>query len=217
MSKRELASIIDHTLLKPGSTLNDIRRLCHEAKLYSFHAVCVNPYRVKDAVKFLKGKPVAVCSVVGFPFGANKIDVKLKEAEKAVEDGASEIDYVINIDAVKDGRFDRISEEVHILRRSLKGTIIKSIIEIPLLSYHEVKKVCSILEDAEIDFVKTCTGYGPRGVMLKDVLLLKSITRLKVKASGGIRTASQALSLKNAGASRLGTSAGVKIIEELAE
>jgi deoxyribose-phosphate aldolase len=217
MNRKELASVIDHTLLKPESTLNDIRRLCHEAELYGFYAVCVNPYRVKDAVEFLRGKPIVVCSVVGFPFGATKIEVKLKEAERAVEDGADEIDYVVNIGAVKDGRFGHILEEARTLRRSLKGIVIKSIIETPFLNDHEVRKVCNILEEAEIDFIKTCTGYGPRGVTLDDVLLLKSITRLKIKASGGIRTASQALSLINAGASRLGTSAGVKIVEELSE
>ena len=210
----ELAKRIDHTLLKADASKKDVERLCDEALKYGFHAVCVNPFRVPFCVDYLKGSGIKVCSVVGFPLGATTRDIKVMEARLVAEMGADEIDYVINIGAVRDGAFQVVKEEMDAILNAVKpyGLIVKAIIEVPLLSREEVVKACGVL--TEVDFLKTSTGLH-RPVTVEDVkLLVENVAPgVKVKAAGGIRTCEQALRLIEAGAERLGSSRSVEIIE----
>jgi deoxyribose-phosphate aldolase len=216
IGRRKLAKLIDHTDVRPIATDADIKRLCDEAVKYGFYAVCVQPYFVKLASRLLADESgVKVCTVVGFPFGLNVIDVKVFEARKAIEDGAEELDVVMNISAVKSGSYDYLEDELNKIMNAAEDAVVKLIIETGYLTVEEMRMVCEIAVKAGVDYIKTCTGFGPRGVSLDDVRLIKEFTGGKagIKASGGIRTYEQAVSLIEAGATRLGTSRSLKVLE----
>ena len=217
MDRRELARYIDHTNLKAFATREDIRKLCEEAKEYGFYAVCVNPYRVKDAREFLRGSDVRIASVVGFPLGATHTEVKVQETIMAIKDGADEIDMVINIGALKDGDYETVErdiEEVVKAAHSMNAKV-KVIIETCYLSDDEKRKACEIAKKAGADFVKTSTGFGTAGATVEDVRLMRSVVGndMGVKAAGGIHTADEAIAMIEAGATRIGASRSVQIIE----
>jgi deoxyribose-phosphate aldolase len=216
IGRRKLAKLIDHTDVRPIATDADIKRLCDEAVKYGFYAVCVQPYFVKLASRLLADESgVKVCTVVGFPFGLNVTDVKVFEARKAIEDGAEELDVVMNISAVKSGSYDYLEDELNKIMNATEDAVVKLIIETGYLTVEEMRTVCEIAVKAGVDYIKTCTGFGPRGVSLDDVRLIKEFTggKVGIKASGGIRTYEQAVSLIEAGATRLGTSRSLKVLE----
>ncbi|MCL7388146.1 MAG: deoxyribose-phosphate aldolase [Thaumarchaeota archaeon] len=216
IGRRKLAKLIDHTDVRPIATDADIKRLCDEAVKYGFYAVCVQPYFVKLASRLLADESgVKVCTVVGFPFGLNVTDVKVFEARKAIEDGAEELDVVMNISAVKSGSYDYLEDELNKIMNAAEDAVVKLIIETGYLTVEEMRTVCEIAVKAGVDYIKTCTGFGPRGVSLDDVRLIKEFTggKVGIKASGGIRTYEQAVSLIEAGATRLGTSRSLKVLE----
>jgi deoxyribose-phosphate aldolase len=217
MEKIGLAGMIDHTLLKPEATPVDIKKLCQEGLKYEFASICVNPFHVKLAAEELKGSRVKVCSVSGFPLGANSPEVKAKEAESGVKDGAQEIDMVINIGALKSGNYKQLENEIKLILKAVgKGRILKVILETCLLTSKEKIRGAQIVKECGAHFVKTSTGFGPAGATVEDVSLLRKTVgnNLGVKASGGIRDYKKALELIKAGANRIGTSSGVKIVEE---
>lgn len=225
LTKEQLAKTIDQTLLNPIATSKDIEQLCINAKNNHFAAVCINPAYIAQAKKILADTDVKVCSVVGYPLGANTIETKVFEARNNVKKGADELDMVINLGAVKSGNYDYVEREikivVNVIRREQiaeynRHINIKVIIETAMLTRDEIKKVCAIIERSGADFVKTSTGFGVKGVELDDVRLIReSVTRnIGVKASGGIRTFKDAQALIDAGATRLGTSSGINIIKE---
>lgn len=214
----EIAHIIDHTLLKPDATQAQIAQLCYEARKYGFAAVCVNPANVKLAAQLLKDSPVAVCTVVGFPLGATLTEVKAYEAQKVIEDGATEIDMVINIGALKSKDYDLVKRDIATVVRTChnNGAICKVIIEAALLTDEEKIKACQLAKEAGADYVKTSTGFGPGGATVEDVALMRRVVgpEMGVKAAGGIRTFEAARQMIKAGATRIGASAGVKIVQE---
>lgn len=207
-----LASYIDHTLLKPIATKADILKLCEEAKQYHFASVCVNPCWVSLCAEVLKGTGVNVCTVIGFPLGANTSEIKAEEAALAIKQGANEVDMVINIGALKEGDTDRVYQDILAVRKASEGKILKVIIETSYLTDEEKKTVCKLAAKAGADFVKTSTGFSNAGATAEDVKLMKEASGIKVKASGGVRTKEDALKMIEAGASRLGASAGIKIV-----
>ena len=209
-----IAKFIDHTLLKPTAQRKDIEKLCNEAKEYNFASVCVNPCWVSYASKLLKGCDVKVCTVIGFPLGANDSAVKAFEAKTAIKQGASEVDMVINIGALKAGEYDIVKQDIQAVREASAGKILKVIIETSYLTDEEKQKACKICTACGADFVKTSTGFSDGGATAKDVALMAKAVKgkAKVKASGGIRTREDALKMIEAGASRLGTSSGIKIV-----
>ena len=208
-----LAKYIDHTILKAPAAQSDIERLCKEAAQYGFASVCVNPFWVPFCVKLLKGGGVAVCTVVGFPLGANTTAAKVFETESAVKQGAGEIDMVINIGALKSGMFDAVEEDIKAVRAASKNKILKVIIETSYLTDEEKIKVCKISAACGADFVKTSTGFSDKGATVQDVRLMARAGAVKVKASGGIKTKEDALKMIDAGAVRIGTSSGIQIVE----
>lgn len=210
-----IARYIDHTNLKPIAQRKDIEQLCREAKENNFASVCVNPCWVSYASSLLKGTPVKVCTVIGFPLGANDSSVKAFEAKTAIDQGASEVDMVINIGALKAGEYDIVQKDIEAVRAVSQGKVLKVIIETSYLTDEEKQKVCQICAKCGADFVKTSTGFSGAGATCADVALMASSagSNVKVKASGGIRTREDALKMIEAGASRLGTSAGVKILK----
>ena len=212
-----VAKAIDHTLLQPHATEDDIWRLCDEAVQYEFAAVCINPIYVPLAYRLLSGSSVKVCTVVGFPLGSTFKGVKVEEARRAVEEGASEVDMVISLPMLKSRRYDYVEEEIREIKRAIGDNILKVIIECCYLTDEEKIAAARIIERAGADFVKTSTGFGPSGAKIEDVKLLRSVLppHVKIKAAGGIRTGEQALSFLEAGADRIGTSSGTSIIEEL--
>jgi len=217
ITKRQLAKLIDHTLLKPDATRDDIARLCEEAKEHGFWSVCVNPYYVSLASEILKNSDVKICSVIGFPLGANTSEAKAYEAEKAVNDGASEVDMVMNIGALKSSDYELVERDIHEVverAKSQKGTIVKVIIETGLLTDDEKVLASRLVKKAGADFVKTSTGFNTYGATVRDVRLIRKTVgaRFGVKASGGIKTYEDAVKLIRAGATRIGTSSGVVII-----
>jgi len=225
LTKEQLAKTIDQTLLNPIATTKDIEQLCINAKKNHFAAVCINPTYIAQAKKILADTDVKICSVVGYPLGANTIETKVFEARNNVKKGADELDMVINLGAVKSGNYEYVEREikivVNVIRREQiaeynKHINIKVIIETAILTRDEIKKVCAIIERSGADFVKTSTGFGVRGVELDDVRLIREIVtrNIGVKASGGIRTFKDAQALIDAGATRLGTSSGINIIKE---
>ena len=220
IGKIELACMIDHTLLKPDSTENDIERLCQEAIEYGFWSVCVNPSYVSLASDLVKNTRVNVCSVVAFPFGATALDVKILEAKKAIQDGANEIDMVINIGALRSGKYGTIKNEIEkVVEEGKKqgNKTIKVIIETGLLTKKEKILACQFVKESRADFIKTSTGFNASGATVSDVTLLRKIVGpdFGVKASGGIRTLNDTIKLIEAGANRIGTSSGVAILNEI--
>lgn len=220
-SPNRIAAMIDHTLLKPDSTEKDILRLCQEAVKYGFKAVCVNPGRVAAASAALSGTGVAVCAVVGFPLGANAAAVKAAEAAGAVRDGAGEIDMVINTGLLKDGRHDLVLNDVRAVVEAVASirpdATVKVIIETCYLTDEEKITACLLCQEAGADYIKTSTGMGPAGATVEDIKLIRRTVSpgTGIKASGGIKTAGHALIMVGAGATRLGTSSGVQIMQEL--
>ncbi|MDD3237276.1 MAG: deoxyribose-phosphate aldolase [Candidatus Gastranaerophilales bacterium] len=211
-----LAEYIEHTLLKPDATNEDLKKLFEEAKNHKFKGVCVNPVNVKMAKSYLNATNVEVVTVVGFPLGASLPEVKAFEAKKAIEDGADEIDMVISIQGVKNKDWDFVKKDIEAVRSATIGHILKVILETDLLDEDEIIKACEVAIDAKADFVKTSTGFVKNGVGAKvdDVQIMSNVVSakgLQVKASGGIRDKEKAIALIEAGAVRLGTSSGVKI------
>ena len=214
----DIAKIIDHTLLKPEATRDQIGQLCREAREYGFAAVCVNPCYVKLAAELLRGSSVKVCSVVGFPLGATLPEVKAYEARRAIEEGAAEIDMVINIGALKSGDLELVKRDIASVVDvcHAKGALCKVIIEAALLTDEEKVLACQLAKAAGADYVKTSTGFGPGGATVQDVALMRRTVgpEMGVKAAGGIRSYEAAKSMVEAGATRIGASAGVKIVQE---
>jgi deoxyribose-phosphate aldolase len=206
--------MIDHTLLKPEATEEQIRVLCEEAKEHGFASVCVNPYWVKQAAEWLKGSNVKVCTVVGFPLGATTKEAKAFEAKNAIENGAEEIDMVLNIGALKSGDFQTVEEDIRAVVETAGGAVVKVILETGLLSDEEIVKACELSKVAGAHFVKTSTGFGKGGATVEAVRLMRETvgTEMGVKASGGIRNAEMALQMVEAGANRIGASASVAIV-----
>lgn len=213
-----LARMIDHTLLKPEATSNDIIKLCEEAKKYNFASVCVNPYYVSLCYSLLKDTPVKVCTVIGFPLGANTTETKRFEAEQAIQNGAQEIDMVINIGKLKEGDYKAVFEDVNkvVLTAKKHNVVCKVILETALLTDEEKVKACLICKEAKADFVKTSTGFSKGGATAADIALMKYVvgSSVGVKASGGVRTYEDAALLIESGADRIGASASVKIINK---
>ena len=208
---------IDHTLLKPAAADAEIDVLCKEAKEYDFASVCVNPFWVKRCAAALKGTGVKVCTVIGFPLGANTAEVKAFEAADALKNGADELDMVINIGALKSGMFEEVYRDIKLMRDLGKNFILKVISETSLLTDEEKIKACGLASRAGADFVKTSTGFAGGGATEADVKLMSShITKgMKVKASGGVRDLETAQKMIAAGASRIGTSSGAAIVKGL--
>ena len=205
---------IDHTLLKPESTPQDIEKICLEAKEYDFASVCIQPCYVKMAYGLLKDTDVKVCTVIGFPLGANTTETKIREACQAVEEGAGEIDMVINIGALKAGDTVYVTEEICRIKEAIGDLVLKVIIETCLLTDEEKVLACQCAVNAGADFVKTSTGFSKGGATVADVRLMKQTVgdRCQVKASGGIRTPEDFEAMVEAGATRIGTSSGIKLI-----
>jgi len=216
-TSEDLARLIDHTLLKPESTARDVERLCSEARQFGFHAVCVHGSRVVQAAHLLEDTDVRVASVVGFPLGASDADAKRYEAEALIDLGAQEIDVVLNIGRLKDGDDRTVFRELRDLVEVADGIPLKVILECCLLTDEEKRRACSLVVESGAQYVKTSTGFGSGGATAADVALLRSLVgpKVGVKASGGIRDFTTALQMIEAGASRLGTSAGVEILRGL--
>ena len=214
----DLASLIDHTLLKPDATADQIAQLCYEARKFKFASVCVNPTHVKLCAELLQGTQVKVCTVIGFPLGASAPEVKAFEAQTAIKDGATEIDMVLNIGALKAGDLTLAARDIHEVVRvgHDAGAIVKVIIETSLLNDEEKVTACLLAKEAGADFVKTSTGFSGGGATVDDVNLMRRVVgpTMGVKASGGVRDFEDAQNMVKAGATRLGASAGVKIVQE---
>jgi deoxyribose-phosphate aldolase len=215
----EIAKYIDHTLLKAEATAEQISKLCQEAKEFQFASVCVNPCYVRQGARELDGSSVKVCTVVGFPLGANTTKTKASEARRAIRQGATEIDMVINVGALKSGRDDRVYRDIRAVVKVCKrgGAICKCILETGLLTEEEKVRACQAAVRAGANFVKTSTGFGPGGATVEDITLMSrevAGTNMGVKASGGIRTLRDAEQMIQAGATRIGASAGVRIVQE---
>ncbi len=213
-----LARMIDHTLLKPEATSKDITKLCEEAKQYNFASVCVNPCYVSLCYSLLKNTPVKVCTVIGFPLGANTTETKRFEAEQAILNGAEEIDMVINIGKLKEGDYKYVFEDINkvVLVSKKHNAVCKVILETALLTDEEKVKACLISKEAKADFVKTSTGFSKGGATAADIALMKYVvgSSVGVKASGGVRTYEDAALLIESGADRIGASASVKIVNK---
>jgi deoxyribose-phosphate aldolase len=213
-----LAPTIDHTLLKPDATQDQIAQLCFEARKHGFASVCVNPAQVKLCADLLKDSGIPVCTVVGFPLGATSTDVKVFEAQQAIREGASELDMVINVGALKSRDYELVERDIASLARACHAgnAILKVIIEAALLTDEEKVAACQLAKVAGADFVKTSTGFGPGGATAEDVALMRRVVgpSMGVKAAGGIRSHADAQKMIAAGASRIGASASVKILQE---
>ena len=215
MKKKNIALKIDHTLLKASATAKQIETLCHEAVENNFASVCVNPCHVAYAAKLLHGTGVKVCTVIGFPLGANTSEVKAFETKNAVANGADECDMVINIGALKDGNISLVESDIRKVVEAANGTLVKVIIETCYLTDEEKIQACKAAERAGANFVKTSTGFGTGGATVHDVeLMRKNISAdMKVKAAGGIHNYKEAMAMINAGADRIGASAGIEILK----
>lgn len=214
----KMNEFIEHTLLKPTATNEALETLYAEAKEHQFRGVCVNPINVKKAAETLKGTGVKVVTVVGFPLGAMVPEAKAFEAKRAIEDGADEVDMVLNIQAVKNEEWETVTEDIRIVKEACGETVLKVIIETDYLTKEEIKKSCECAVEAKADFVKTSTGFvnGGVGAKAEDVKLMYETVKeagLRVKASGGIRDKEAAVAMVEAGAASLGTSSGIKIVQ----
>ncbi len=211
-----MAHMIDHTLLKPDATQDEVAQLAYEARKYKFASVCVNPSYVKLSAQLLKGSEVDVCTVVGFPLGATPTDVKVFEAQQAIREGATEIDMVINVGALKSKDYELVETDIASVARACHAgnAILKVIIEAALLTDEEKVAASQLSKIAGADFVKTSTGFGPGGATPEDVALMRRVVgpNIGVKAAGGIKTAEDARRMIEAGASRIGASASIKIV-----
>lgn len=218
-NKKELAKFMDHTLLKAEASPEDIKKLCREAIEYGFFSVCINPNYVELAKEELQGSDVKVCTVIGFPLGANTTELKAYEATEAVIYGADEVDMVINIGRLKNKDYDYVKDEINAVVLSAKGKTVKVIIETALLTQDEIVIASKMAVAAGADFVKTSTGFSTSGAKKEDVKLMRETVgeNFGVKASGGIRTLTDALEMINNGATRLGVSSSISIINSIEE
>ena len=217
LSVKQLAGMIDHTFLKPFGTAENIEKLCDEARKYEFAMVAINPAEVETCVKLLEGAPVRVGAAIGFPLGQTTTECKAFETRDAIAKGATEIDTVINVRALQKGRLDIVKKEIEEMVAICRpaGVICKVILETCYLSDAEKETVCRIAKEAGVDFVKTSTGFGTAGATVEDVALMRRVVgpEIGVKAAGGIRDLDTALAMIKAGATRIGTSSGVTIVE----
>jgi deoxyribose-phosphate aldolase len=216
---KDIAKYIDHTLLRPDATYDQVTKLCNEAREFGFASVCVNPCYVRHCAGLLRGSSVKVCTVIGFPLGANVTETKALEARRAIREGATEVDMVINVGALKSGRDEIVYRDIRAVVEAAMdgGAICKVILETSLLTDDEKVRACQAARRARADFVKTATGFGPGGATADDVALMSravSGTKMGVKASGGIRNLQDAEQMIRAGATRIGASAGVRIVKE---
>lgn len=217
MTRKELSKYFDHTILKPEATQADVVKICDEAKEFGFFSVCVNPVHIPLVAAELKGAGVKICSVVGFPLGANSSEIKAAETKLVIEQGADEIDMVINVGALKEDNLSFVEKDIKAVVKAANGCIVKVIIETCLLNDDQKIKACQASKNAGAHFVKTSTGFSTGGATTEDVVLMKKTVgdQLKVKASGGIKTFDDAINMINVGADRIGASAGVEIIENM--
>ncbi|YCA42941.1 deoxyribose-phosphate aldolase [Bacillus sp. JZ8] len=213
MSK-EIAKMIDHTLLKADAKKEEIEKLCEEAKEHHFASVCVNPTWVSLSSSLLEGTDVKICTVIGFPLGANTPEVKAFEAQNAISNGATEVDMVINIGALKDGNDQEVKRDIQAVVEASKGVLVKVIIETCLLTEDEKIRACQLAVEAGADYVKTSTGFSTGGATVEDVALMRKTVGpdVGVKASGGVRNAEGAKAVIEAGATRIGASSGIAIV-----
>ena len=217
ITKQQLAQMIDHSLLRPNATLNELKKLCEESIQYGFKAVCVNPIHVEEAARILKGGKVLVCSVVGFPFGTHAPETKAFETAEVIRLGAREVDMVIRVGALKEGRDQGVIEDIRAVVQVAKGCPVKVILETCYLTQEEKVRACKLCVEAGASFVKTSTGFASGGASVEDVKLMRETVgkSLGVKAAGGIRTLEDAIKMIAAGANRLGTSGSIAMIQEL--
>lgn len=210
----KLNQYIDHTLLKPDATAAMIDKLCEEAKQYNFASVCVNPTWIKRCAKHLAGTDVKVCTVIGFPLGANTPEVKAAETRDAILNGATEVDMVINVGALKSGDLDLVKRDIQSVVEASGDILVKVIIETGLLTDEEKVTACNLSVEAGADYVKTSTGFGPGGATVADIALMRKTVGpdIGVKASGGVRDRETSIAMVNAGATRIGASAGIAIV-----
>jgi deoxyribose-phosphate aldolase len=215
---KEVASIIDQTLLQPTATSDQVQKFCQQAAALGFAAVCIAPSWVQLTAKIMNASKVRVCTVAGFPFGFEPWELKVQTVQTALAAGADEIDYVVNLGAVKGGDYELIAFEMEAMRRAAESVVIKVILETGYLTQQEKRKLCQLAVNAGLDYVKTSTGFGPGGASVDDVKLLAECCQsiIKVKAAGGIRTLQDLEDMVLAGAHRIGTSAGREIISQIA-
>ena len=208
--------MIDHTVLKADTPLETVKRICDEAMEYGFASVCINPCHVAYCADYLKDSDVNVCTVIGFPLGANTSAVKAFEPKDAIANGADEIDLVLNIGALKDKNYDLVRDDVKAVVEAANGTLVKVILETCLLTEDEIKKACELCVEAKADYVKTSTGFSTRGATIEDVRIMKEAVhgKAKVKAAGGVRTPEDMVKIVAAGADRIGTSAGCSLVKK---
>ena len=208
--------MIDHTVLKADTPLETVKRICDEAMEYGFASVCINPCHVAYCADYLKDSDVNVCTVIGFPLGANTSAVKAFETKDAITNGADENDMVMNIGALKDKNYDLVRNDVKAVVEAANGTLVKVILETCLLTEDEIKKACELCVEAKADYVKTSTGFSTRGATIEDVQIMKAAVqgKAKVKAAGGVRTHEDMVKIVEAGADRIGTSAGCSLVEK---
>lgn len=216
-STKQLAQMMDHTLLKADATDQQLETLCEEAKAFETWSVCINPGNIDRAKDYLEGSDVKLCTVVGFPLGQMTSEAKAYETAEAVFKGADEIDMVINVGRVKDGDFEYVREDIQAVVNASQGKLTKVILETCLLNSEEIRTVCKIAQAAGADFVKTSTGFSTGGATIENVRLMRETVGpdMGVKASGGIRTLKDTLAMIEAGATRLGVSASVSILKEM--
>ena len=217
LTKEQVAALIDHTLLKPTATVTDIRALCQEAKEYGFYSVCINLCYVKTAADYLRGTGIKVCTVIGFPLGANTMEQKKRETAEAIQNGAGEVDMVINLGAVKAGDWEYVRQDIRGVVEAARGNaLVKVILETGLLNSDEITKASLTAKEAGAHFVKTSTGFLGSGASVEAVYLMRKAVgeKLGVKASGGIRNLVQLQEMVAAGATRIGSSSGVAIVLE---
>lgn len=219
LNPAELAKLIDHTNLKPMATGQEIGILCREALAYEFASVCIHPFYVSFAVNLLDNSPVQVCTVVGFPLGANTSAAKAWEAAEAVKAGATEVDMVINVGALKGGQSNLVRQDIQGVvegaRAANDQALVKVILETCFLNSEEIKTACLLAKEAGANFVKTSTGFGPGGATVENVILMRETVgeAMGIKAAGGVRTYQEVLDMLAAGANRIGTSSGIDIVE----
>ena len=214
--KMNYNKMIDHTVLKADTPLETVKRICDEAMEYGFASVCINPCHVAYCADYLKDSDVNVCTVIGFPLGANTSAVKAFETKDAIANGADEIDMVMNIGALKDKNYDLVRNDVKAVVEAANGTLVKVILETCLLTEDEIKKACELCVEAKADYVKTSTGFSTRGATIEDVQIMKAAVqgKAKVKAAGGVRTHEDMVKIVEAGADRIGTSAGCSLVDK---
>lgn len=210
-----LAGIIDHTLLNPDAGMNDVRELCNEAREYGFASVCIFPTWVSECEGWLWDTNVQVCTVIGFPFGANQKEIKKHEAELSIQEGATEVDMVINVSRLKSSDHQHVKDDISgVVEAAGTAHTVKVILETAYLTNEEIRTGCRLAREAGADFVKTSTGFGPHGAKIEHVMLMRQTVgkEMGIKASGGIRDEEKAQKMVEAGATRIGASAGIKIV-----